>query len=109
MKTKLEQKLSELEQQNIIVKVDKPTDWVSRMAISVKKSGDISVSIDPQILNTALKREVHPLPAMDDILPELSIVKMFSKFDPRNGYWHCTLDEELSGHFPKDTYGSDYH
>ena len=96
-------KLSDLEQSSVIQKVDKPTEWVSRMAISEKKSGDIRVCIDPQILNLALKRELHPLPIMDDILPELSNAKVFSKFDMRNGYWHCVLDElgvELSHHIP---------
>ena len=58
------------------------------MAISVKKSGDIRVCLDPQILN--------PLPIMDDILPELSQAEVFSKFDLRNRYWHCVLDEESS-------------
>ena len=57
----------DLEQSSVIQKVDKPTEWVSRMAISEKKSGDIRVCIDPQILNLALKRELHPLPIMDDI------------------------------------------
>ena len=33
---------------------------------------------------------------MDNILPELSNAKVFSKFDLRNGYWHCILDEESS-------------
>ena len=35
---------------------------------------------------------------MDDIFPELSNAKVFSKFDLLNGYWHCVLDEE-SGYF----------
>ena len=72
MKKKIAQKLSDLEQQKIIAKVDIPTDLFSRMAITMTKSGDILVCIDPHVLNTALKREVHPLPVMDDILPELS-------------------------------------
>ena len=96
MKKKLAAKLSDLEQSSVIQKVDKPTEWVSRMAIGEKKPGDIRICIDPQILNLALKRELHPLPIMDDILPELSNAKVFSKFDLRNGYWHCVLDEESS-------------
>ena len=39
---------------------------------------------------------MHPLPIIEDILPELSEAKIFSKFDLRNGYWHCNLDEESS-------------
>ena len=33
---------------------------------------------------------------MDDVLPELSRAKVFSRFDLRNGYWQCILDEESS-------------
>ena len=46
MKKKLAVKLSDLEQSSVIQKVDKPTVWVRRMAISEKKSGDIRVCID---------------------------------------------------------------
>ena len=56
-------------------------DWVSRMVAGTKKSGDIRVCIDPQVLNTALKREVHTLPVLEDILPDLAKAKVFSKFD----------------------------
>ena len=66
------------------------------MVTSLKKNGDIRVCIDPQALNKVLKREMHPLPIIEDILPELSKAKIFSKFDLRNGYWHCSLDEESS-------------
>ena len=43
MKKKIAAKLSDLEQSAVIQKVDKPTDWVIRTAICVKKSGDIRV------------------------------------------------------------------
>ena len=66
------------------------------MVVASKKSGDIRLCIDPQQLNKALKRELHPLPVMDDVLPELSRAKVFSRFDLRNGYWQCILDEESS-------------
>ena len=96
LKDKVFEKLREMEKAKIIEKVDQPTDWVSRMVTAVKKTGDLRICIDPQALNKALKRELHPLPIIDDILPELSKAKVFSSFDLKNGYWHCTLDEESS-------------
>ena len=96
LKSKVKLKLSELEKQKVIQKVEDPTSWVSRMVVASKKSGDIRLCIDPQQLNKALKRELHPLPVMDDVLPELSRAKVFSRFDLRNGYWQCILDEESS-------------
>ena len=89
LKEKVKSKLIELEQQKVICKVDEPTEWVSRMvAASKKNSTDIRLCIDPQQLNKAVLREMHPLPIIDDVLPELANAKVFSKFDLRNGYWH---------------------
>ncbi len=96
LKTKIKQKLDEMTEQGVIAQVDDPTEWVSRMAVSSKRDGGIRICIDPQALNNALMREMHPLPLIDDILPELINARLFSKFDLSNGYWHCVLDEESS-------------
>ena len=97
LKEKVKHKLAELEKSNVICKVDKPTEWVSRMVVATKKnSSDLRLCIDPQQLNEAVIREMHPLPVIDDVLPELAKAKVFSKLDLSNGYWHCTLDEESS-------------
>ena len=97
LKEKVKSKLIELEQQKVICKVDEPTEWVSRMVgTSKKNSTDIRLFIDPQQLNKAVLREMQLLPIIDDVLPELANAKVFPKFDLRNGYWHCKLDEESS-------------
>ena len=44
-------------------------------------------------LNAALKREHYRLIIFDDVLPELKDVKVFSKLDVREAYWHVRLDE----------------
>lgn len=96
IKEKVKQKLCDMEKTGVVVKVEEPTDWVSRMVTSTKSSGDIRICIDPLALNMALQREMHPLPTIDDVLPELSKARVFSKFDLRNGYWHCELDSDSS-------------
>ena len=94
--SKVKLQLCELGKQKVIQKVDVPTSWVSRMVVASKKSGDIRLCIDPQQVNKALKRELHPLPVMDDVLPELNKAKVFSRLDLCSGYWQCILDEESS-------------
>ena len=96
VKQKVKEKLSDMEKKGIIIRVDEPTEWVSRMVASTKPNGDIRICIDPLALNKALQREMHPLPTFDDVLPELGKARVFSKVDLRNGYWHCELDEESS-------------
>lgn len=96
IKCKLKEELGRLQSLDIITKVEGPTDWVSSLVTVVKPSGKLRVCIDPQQLNKALKREQYPLPIIEDVLPQLSKVKVFSKADCKEGFLQCELDEESS-------------
>ena len=51
------------------------------------------ICIDSKELNKALKRERYPIPVIeDDVLPELSKARVFTKVDAHNGYWHVILE-----------------
>ena len=52
--------------------------------------------IDPQHLNKALKRSHYPLPVIEDILPELADIKVFSKAYLKDGFLQIQLDQESS-------------
>ena len=62
----------------------------------MKKSGALRVCIDPKPLNEALKRERYQIPVIDDLLPDLSEARVFSKVDLASAFWHLELDEESS-------------
>lgn len=96
VKSKLKDELSTLVDQGVITSVTEPTDWCSQMSVQTKKSGKLRICIDPRPLNEVLQRERYPLQTMEDILPELSKAKVFSKVDLAQGYHHCVLDEESS-------------
>ena len=96
LKNKTKDKLTKMVEWGVLAKVDEPTEWVSRMAVSIKQSGDVRMCLDPQALNKALKREYHPTPTLDDVVHELEGAVVLSKFDTDNGYWHCMLDEASS-------------
>lgn len=96
VRPKLQAELQRLEKLGVIKKVECTTDWVSSLCVTEKPSGKIRVCIDPLHLNTALKRCHYPLPVIEDILPDLSRVKVFSKADCREGFLQCVLDEESS-------------
>ena len=93
---KVKHELDHLSAKNVITPVQQPTDWVSNLVVTMQKSGDLRVCLDPQELNKALKREHFQLPTLDDILPNLSNAKLFSTVDIRSAYWHVLLDEESS-------------
>ena len=43
-----------------------------------------------------LLQERNQLPVLEDILPELTKVRVFSTVDLKSGYWHCVLAPESS-------------
>ena len=94
LKAKLKAELERLEDLGVTQKVTSPTDWVSNLVIAEKPNGKLRVCIDPQHLNKVLKRSHYPL--IDDDLPELEDVKVFSKLDLKKGYRQIELDDESS-------------
>ena len=73
--------------------------WLERLnqiVVAVKKSGELCVCIDLQPLNTVLKRERCQIPVIDDLLPNLTDVRVFTKVDLASAFWHLELDRESS-------------
>ena len=91
VKLLLKKELDRLECLQVIEKVKEPSDWVSRLTCVVKPNGKLRMCLDPQRLNMALKREHYHLPVIEDVLPELSNVKVFSKADCKEGFLQCEL------------------
>ena len=56
------------------------------MIAAKKPVENICLCIDPHYLNQALKRIHYPLPVIEEILPELSKAKVFSKVDLKEGF-----------------------
>ena len=96
LKEKLKSELDRLEGLEMIRKVKEPTDWVSSLVVVEKPNGKLRICIDPVHLNKALKRSHYPLPVIEDVLPELADVKVFSKADLKDGFLHIELDNESS-------------
>ena len=96
LKKRLKEELACLEKASVIKKEEEPTDWVSSLVVTEKPNGKLRVCIDPQHLNKALKRSHYPLPVIEDILPELADVKVFSKADLKDGFLQIQLDQKSS-------------
>ena len=96
IREKLKEELKRLESIKVIAPVDQPTEWVSQIVVAVKKSGELRVCIDPKPLNSALKREHYQIPVVDDLLPDLTDARVFTKVDLASAFWHLELDEESS-------------
>ena len=82
----LKDHLTELKQQGVIEKVVEATDWVSAIVVNKKSNGKVTLCLDPQPLNKALKRCHYPIPTIEDVLPDLANTKVFTKLNCKNDY-----------------------
>ena len=94
LRSKVEAKLQELEQLDIIEKVEGPTPWVNPVVVVPKSSGDIRLCIDMRRANTAVIRERHPIPTVDEVLQSMNQSTVFSRLDMRMGFHQIELEEE---------------
>ena len=68
--------------------------WASPVILVPKKDGSLRFCIDYRQLNSLTKKDVYPLPRIDDILDTLGEAKYFSSLDLASGYWQVELDED---------------
>ena len=68
--------------------------WASPVVLVPKKDGTYRFCDDYRRLNSLTRKDVHPLPRIDDILDTLGGTKYFSMLDLAAGYWHIDLDTE---------------
>uniref|UniRef100_A0A2H1X000 RNA-directed DNA polymerase n=1 Tax=Spodoptera frugiperda TaxID=7108 RepID=A0A2H1X000_SPOFR len=91
LEAKVEQKIDELLQADIIEEVKGPSSWVSPIVPVLKDDGDVRLCVDMRRANMAIKRENHPLPTMDQLLPKMREAKLFTKLDIKDAFHHIEL------------------
>lgn len=96
IKPKLIESLAELEDKNIIEKVDYPTDWVNNITIVEKPNGKLRVCLDPRELNKCIKLDQFPIPTVNDIELKLGGKSLFTVLDMKDGFFQVELDEASS-------------
>lgn len=83
LREKLEKKLDELEDSDIIEKVNEPSNWVSPVVVVPKghNGSDIRLCVDMHQANAAIIRERFPIPTVDEVLQDLNESKIFIRID----------------------------
>ena len=66
--------------------------WASPVVLVPKKDGNLRFCVDYRKINTVTKKDVYPLPRVDDILDTLGKAKYFSTLDLTSGYWQIEMD-----------------
>ncbi|KAK2178573.1 hypothetical protein NP493_538g00007 [Ridgeia piscesae] len=93
-KQKLKKELDRLVQTGVLVKAERPTDWVLPLVIVEKPNGDLRLCLDPMDLNEYIRREHYHLPHRSEIVSEMADARYFTKMDASQGFYQIQLDEE---------------
>ena len=75
-----------MEKLSVIAKVTQPTEWCAGMVVVPRANLRVRICVDLTKLNESIKRERHPLPAVDQTLAQSAEVKVFSKLDANSGF-----------------------
>ena len=73
-KVKLE--LQRMEELGVIKRVEQPTDWCAGIVVVPKSNGTLRICVDLTKLNACVRRERHVLPAVDQVVAQLSGAKV---------------------------------
>lgn len=68
--------------------------WSSRVVLVPKKDWTSRFCMDNRQLNGVSRKDMYPLPCIDDFLDILDETKYFSSLDLCSGYWQIELHPE---------------
>ena len=89
---KVEQCVEEMLRDDVIRPSDSP--WASPITLVPKKDGTTRFCVDYRKLNTATRKDAHPLPHIQDIFDQLKGATVFSTLDLKSGYWQIPMDPD---------------
>ncbi|MCG7869674.1 MAG: retroviral-like aspartic protease family protein, partial [Candidatus Thiodiazotropha taylori] len=69
------------------------SEWASAPVLVRKRDGSVRWCVDYRALNSATKKDVFPLPLVEDCLDTLAGNKWFSKLDANSAYWQIPIRE----------------
>jgi hypothetical protein len=68
--------------------------WAAPLVLARKKDGEWRFCVNYHRLNAVTKKDVYPLPTIDDALSRMEGSRYFSILDMQAGYWQVEVDEQ---------------
>ena len=82
----VKEKLERMEKLGVISRVSEPTEWCAGMVVVPKGSKKVHICVDLTHLDKSVRRERHPLPAVEQSLAQLAGACVFSTLDANSGF-----------------------
>lgn len=86
------EQVSDMLQRDVIRESTSP--WSSPVVLVRKRDGSWRFCVDYRKVNAVTKRDVHPIPRVDDILDMLQGSRFFTTLDLASGYWQIPVREK---------------
>ena len=92
----LRSKISQMVQNMLSSRVvqESRSPWSSPVVIVPKSDGSLRFCVDYRRLNALTRKDVFPLPRIDDLLDQLHEKRIFSTLDARTGYWQIRMSAD---------------
>ena len=90
LREKIVQLINDMLKQGVIQPLT--SAWASPVVLVPKKDGNLRFCVDYRRINAITKKDVYPLPRIDDILDTLDQARYFSTLDLASGYRQIEMD-----------------
>ena len=90
LRAKVEEMVEDMMDQGVVQPSTSP--WASPIVLVAKKDGSTRFCVDYRHLNSITKKDVYPLPRIDDTLDALARRQYFTTLDLASGYWQVGMD-----------------
>lgn len=87
----IEEQVNDMLARNVIRPSTSP--WSSPVVLVKKRDGSVRFCVDYRALNKITRKDVYPMPRIDDALDTLQGAEYFSSLDLRSGYWQIPMHE----------------
>ena len=90
--SKVQDELKRMEAHGIIEPVNQATEYCAPLVVVQKRDGDsVRLCVDLKRLNENLVKQRHWMPTIEEIMPKLTGMTVFSKLDASSGFWSIPL------------------